>query len=143
MNIMEGISELVGLQLRSEKSNSDVDLSKCIICQKHRKEKTTTTEEGRKQIHKAAEIRQDDVLARITLLDQDSAFVYHCSNSCYKSYTLKKTLLKMKRKYEAKQQVDSEDISLQDSTETPGKKLSRYSSLRNQPSPKISPATLP
>ena len=60
MNMMEGISELVDSPLRSEKGNSEeVDLSKYIICQKHRKEKTTTTKEGRKQILMAAEIRQE------------------------------------------------------------------------------------
>ena len=141
---MEGISELVDLKLRNEKRTSeDVDLSKCIICQKHRKEKTSTTKEGRERILIAAEIRQDDVLSRINLLEKDSAFVYHCSNSCYKSYTLKKTLLGVKKKHESKQPNESDDTLLQDSTETPTKKLRGDSSLRSKPSPKISPATLP
>ena len=130
--------------MHSVKGNSgDDDLSKCVICQKHRKEETTTTKEGRKQILLAAEIRQDYVLARIALLEQDSAFVYHCSNSCYKYYTPKKTLFRIKRKYKSKQHDESEDISLQDSAETPGKKLRGDSSLCNQPSPKASPAALP
>ena len=54
-----------------------------------------------------------------------------------------KTLLNIKRKCETKQKADSEDNPFQDSTETPGKKLRGDSSLSNQPSPKVSPTTLP
>ena len=58
-------------------------------------------------------------------------------------YTGKKNITCYKTKHELKQQDESEDISLQDSSEIPEKKLRGDSSLHNQPSPKESPTTFP
>ena len=66
----------------------------CIICLKSGEVKST--ENGRQCIINAAAIRKDDVLDRINSLDDKNDFVYHMSNQCYKTYTLKKTLNKVR-----------------------------------------------
>src|SRR3989442_13968399 len=97
---MEEINKPIGILLCrvTGSTSTDADISKCILCQKVIKEKTTTTMERRQKILAASELRKDDVLERINLLGRDSDFVYHCSNACYKSYTLKKTMLMKKEK---------------------------------------------
>jgi hypothetical protein len=51
----------------------------------------TGSENGRKRVREAAEIRQDKVLELIHDFGEDQ-FVYHMSNDCYKSYTHKQHL---------------------------------------------------
>ena len=73
------------------------DAAKCIICQIETATNTTSTENGRNNIKLAADIRKDDVADRLEKADKNS-FVYHMSNDCYKKYTLKKTLDKIKER---------------------------------------------
>ena len=72
-----------------------VDDKKCIICQASTEEPTSTTENGRKRVREAASVRKDSVCKRLKLI-ADINFVYHVNNQCYKSYTLKKTVEKLK-----------------------------------------------
>ena len=44
----------------------------------------------------AASIRKDLVTERLKSLDMHKPFYYHMSNACYKMYTMKKTLGKLK-----------------------------------------------
>ena len=52
---------------------------------------SSTTPNGRKRICDAVEIRNDFGAKRLKI-SVGNNFVYHMSNSCYKSYTLQKTL---------------------------------------------------
>ena len=83
-----------GIPLKKPKVLTDdsVDLSKCIICQKTTEEKTASTENGRKSMRNAADLRRDEVYNRLQCLKEEDVFVYHVNNVCYKKYTLKKTL---------------------------------------------------
>ena len=72
---------------------SKPDVSSCIICQRDSKP-TASSENGRKRIRAAAEIRNDCVLKRLKLIGEE--FVYHMNNECYKKYTLRKSLEKIK-----------------------------------------------
>ena len=63
--------------------------SKCIICQSS-SGVTTNSENGRKRIREAAEIRNDCVSKRLKLITSDN--LYQINNKCYKTYTLRKTL---------------------------------------------------
>ena len=69
-----------------------VDIEKCIICQMDQPHlNTTSSETGRERIVQAASIRKDVVYDRLKQVDNSKIF-YHVSNACYKQYTLKKTL---------------------------------------------------
>ena len=70
----------------------------CIICQKSSSSTVVSTENGRKKIIEAAAIREDEVLLRLKSLAIDQHFCYHMDNQCYKKYTLKKTIDKIKVK---------------------------------------------
>ena len=67
---------------------------KCIICQKSGD--LISTENGRRTIINAAAIRKDDVHLRLQSASLDANFRYHMDNTCYKRYTHKKTVNKMK-----------------------------------------------
>ena len=70
---------------------------KCIICQKTDLEhETTSTENGRARIIEAAGIRKDIVFERLKQADH-SKITYHVSNDCYKKYTHKKILEKLRQ----------------------------------------------
>lgn len=61
-----------------------VDPEKCIICQKVLPtQNTTSTENGRAKVIKAASVRNDIVLERLKQIDHGK-IVYHVSNECYK-----------------------------------------------------------
>ena len=71
------------------------EASSCIICQRNSQE-TSSSENGRKRVREAAEIRNNCVLKRLKLIGDKC--VYHMNNGCYKKYTLRKSLEKVKGK---------------------------------------------
>ena len=75
------------------KSTTDIpfDARKYIICQDCSNDKTVSTENGRKRIREASDIRNDNVSKRLKLVEGDD-FVYHMTNQCYKKYTMKPSL---------------------------------------------------
>ena len=56
------------------------------------KQSLTSTENDRNKIIDAAAIRKDEVYQRLQNGNIDENFKYHATNSCFKNYTLKKTL---------------------------------------------------
>lgn len=94
--ILQASENLQGIPLKRRKSDVsvEIDLNECIICQKDTGEPTCCSAESQKKIIEAARIRKDIVAERLDRIGQKS-FVYHVSNNCYKSYTLKKTLAKL------------------------------------------------
>ena len=87
-----------GIPLKRRRSEfADVDINKCIICQIDTEESTCNNAEARMKVLEAARIRNDLVGRRNWRIDQvgHEQFVYHVNNKCYKSYTLKKTLIKL------------------------------------------------
>ena len=80
-----------------QESEAEFKIQLCIICQKSKNCKLTSTEIGRKNIINAASIRKDVVEKRLRSLLIDGHFSYHVDNDCYKRYTLKKTLENLKR----------------------------------------------
>ena len=80
-------------------SHKDVflDATKCIICQSKSDYATVSTANGRKRIREASDIRIDHVYKRIKLVNDDN-FVYHMTNECYKTYTMKSVLDRLKSK---------------------------------------------
>ena len=103
------------------------DPSMCIICQQyHSSQPLTSTENGRSCIINASLIRQDEVNERVRTADQ-SCFVYHMTNDCYKKYTLRKTLdlIEKKRKLtestenvHTKMETDTSSLEFEDSLRT-------------------------
>ena len=98
------------------------DEGRCIICQKHSKQRLVSTDNGRKRILEASEIRKDVVYKRIKLLKDESHIQYHCNNSCYKSYTMTKSLKKIAEKKDEREvnemmseEKDSETLLLANS----------------------------
>jgi len=59
-----------------------------VCCTSNLDTNLTSSDTGRKQIYKAAEIRKDEVYERLQNVPLDS-IVYHVSNDCYKKYTHK------------------------------------------------------
>ena len=93
--MMEGVRLVTGGGGGDDSSSGDVDMDRCIVCQEDTGETLTGTTNGRKWIRDAAAIRKDIVFKGIRLVE-DRDFVYHVSNDCYKSYTLQKSLDKLK-----------------------------------------------
>ena len=83
-----------GVTLSRNRGEDSTDTDKCIICQTVNAYPATSSENGRKRIREAAEIRKDVVNKRLKTIG-DSEFVYHMSNECYKNYTHKKSLTKV------------------------------------------------
>eukprot|EP00918_Siedleckia_nematoides_P108296 GHVU01236350.1.p1 GENE.GHVU01236350.1~~GHVU01236350.1.p1 ORF type:complete len:407 (-),score=39.87 GHVU01236350.1:38-1258(-) len=83
----------------SGQSSEDVlfDATKCIICQKDTSGKTISTKNGCKRIYESSEVRNDYVSKRLKLVEEDT-FVYHMTNICYKSYTMKTDLDRLQKK---------------------------------------------
>lgn len=73
------------------------DVTKCIICQDRSDDKTMSTDNGRKRIREASDIRNDNVSKRLKLIEGDE-FVYHMTNKCYKRYTMKSVLDRLGKK---------------------------------------------
>lgn len=92
----------------------------CIICQESTDTAVTSSDTGRRQVIEAATIRDDDVLKRIQMLD-DQPFVYHSTNKCYKTYTMKKTLARIQQKRLAANIEDSSKETVSD--DVPTKKM--------------------
>ena len=88
-----------------------VDDKKCVICQASSSEPTSSTENGRKRIWEAASVREDCVSKRLKLIG-DKHFVYHVNNQCYKSYTHKKTVEKLKSNVVSSTLTADKDISV-------------------------------
>ncbi|KAG8196933.1 hypothetical protein JTE90_027636 [Oedothorax gibbosus] len=101
----------IGVKLSAvchDKPNVTFDVKKCIICQAEDNNKTVTTVNGRKRVQEAASIRNDIVEKRLKSMASDVVFVYHVTNQCYKTYTLKKSLEKIAAE-KANVAVESED----------------------------------
>lgn len=95
--------------VRQEKPNVLFDVEKCIICQAVDSNKTVTTVNGRKRVQEAAAIRDDIVAKRLKSVASDVVFVYHVTNQCYKTYTLKKSLEKIAAEKANSEVSESED----------------------------------
>ena len=80
------------IQLGRSTEKSALIIDNCIICQKQGKKNLTSTQNGRRNIIDAANIRQDEVCERLQSGSIEKHFNYHLTNKCYKIYTLKKTL---------------------------------------------------
>lgn len=81
----------------TKKFKREVDITKCIICQKETHLSVTGTENGRQKLLEAATIREDEAAQRISQFTL-SEIVYHVSNDCYKKYTRKKDLERLKNR---------------------------------------------
>ena len=85
------------VRLSKPTNDSPFDASKCIICQDHTDDKTVSTDNGRKRIREASDIRCDNVSKRLKVIEGDG-FVYHMTNKCYKQYTMKTNLDRLTKK---------------------------------------------
>lgn len=94
-----------GINLSGTNSAVAADYTKCIICQTVSPVAITSTENGRKRILEAASVRDDVITKRLKTVG-DREFVYHMNNECYKKYTLKKTLDKIKQNKITSQETD-------------------------------------
>ena len=94
-----------GISLKRQK---EFDVLKCIICQRDKTIKLYSTENGRMQIIKAAEIRQDEIYERLQNINP-ATIKYHCDNDCYKRYTMQSLLNKMKKSQITTLTVDEEN----------------------------------
>ena len=72
--------------------NESFNIELCIICQKEKSCKLTSTPARRVNVINAANIRKYSVLSRLNSLLLEKDFIYHVDNECYKRYTMKKTL---------------------------------------------------
>ena len=81
----------IKLTAETESGTVAADLKRCIICQMLTPEPTTSTEDGGKRVREAASIREDVVSKRLKVIGQED-FVYHMSNQCYRTYTMKSVL---------------------------------------------------
>lgn len=116
------------LTAKTDSGTETPDPKRCIICQKSTPEATTGTENGRKRVHQAASIREDVVSKRLKVIGQED-FVYHMSNQCYKTYTMKSVLDRITKGKSAK----SQDV---DNTTRSKRAVRRSSSMpRPEPSP--------
>ena len=103
------IFRIDGIPLKRRRIEStQVKLDRCIICQSHTQQSTTSTPDGRNRIKEAAEIRRDEVYERLIVLESEY-FIYHVSNNCYKKYTHKTSLEKLKQG-RLKTNIDDNDI---------------------------------
>ena len=85
-----------------------------MICQQISPEKRITTRNGCKRIRAASDIRNDCVSKRMKLMADESNFVYHVSNECYKTYTdanLLRRIHKREKMHETSQSSEKADIS--------------------------------
>ena len=111
-----------GIELSTAQNINNYDLHKCVICQRNTNVTVTSTENGRQKIIEAAKLRKDNVSQRLDL-EEAGNFCYHMTNDCYKQYTLKKTLDKL-RKGEDEQTKRAEHLG-EESCE-PIRKKTRY-----------------
>ena len=83
-----------------EEENQHLNIERCIICQKEKTCRLTSTAGGREKIIKAAEFCKNDAFDHLHSRGLDKDFPYHVDNECYKGYTMTKSLKSVKRKNE-------------------------------------------
>jgi len=94
----QAMTEVKWIPLKRRRSEvAEIDIKKCIICQIDTNESTCNNAQARMKILDAVRIRNDLVARRLDQFDHE-LFVYHMSNKCYKSFTLKKTMTKLEEK---------------------------------------------
>lgn len=118
--------------LKASESNP-LSKDKCIVCQKKKSLKLTSTDGGQKRIREAAVLRKDDVFNRLKLIPETEKFYYHMDNDCYKSYTLKKTLDRIQRAMVDGDNYDEKESGSADPS-LPVTKRARRSSSTARPS---------
>ena len=102
-----------------------------MICQQITPEKLSTTPNGCKRIRAASDIRNDCVSKRMKLMADESNFVYHVSNECYKTYTnanLLRRIQKREKMHETSQSSEKADSSF-------GVATPSYCAERSPPNP--------
>ncbi len=96
--------------MNEDSQESSVDPNKCVIC--HKSDPTNNIigkVQERQALKRAAFIRNDDVMKRLKILEEQKLpVVYLNSNKSYKCYTNKKALDSISSKREARD--DSENI---------------------------------
>ena len=90
---------------KKHQRNSTYKKNACVIC--FIRNKLTSTENDREAIIAAAAVRNDDVLEHVNLLENKCSFSYHSPNECYKTYTMKKTLDRIKVRYHTVSSITS------------------------------------
>ena len=85
--------------------------TKCMICQQITPEKLITTQNGCKRIRAASDIRNDCVSKRMKLIPDESKFVYHVSNECYKTYTNANLLRRIQKREKMHESLLSSEIT--------------------------------
>lgn len=76
---------------RQKRDPVKLNLSKCIICEKDSNQQLSSTDQRRKQILEAAELRQDDVTKRLKDVDVEQ-IKYHVDNAATKPTHLRRLL---------------------------------------------------
>ncbi len=100
-----------GVALKRIKRDVQFEVDKqCILCEGSHTHELTSTENGRKRIMEAAEIRRDSVLDRLKEVDY-SMFKYHMNNECYKKYVLQKSLDKLIKQRKDVEELSDDDLS--------------------------------
>ena len=85
--------------------------TKCMICPQITPEKRITTQNGCKRIRAASDIRNDCVSKRMKLIPDESKFVYHVSNECYKTYTNANLLRRIQKREKMHETLLSSEIT--------------------------------
>ena len=129
-----------------------VDINKCMLCQwneslskQNINEPLITTENGRKNIVSAADIRKDGTHERLAILSPNPEerssviFVYHMNNSCYKSYTNSVNLRRLQNKRSKQEVTEQEPEPDPDCEQKPTKILRKDSTPLSPPSSGINP----
>ena len=138
------MTEMEGIPLkRSQSGLPHVDVKKCIICQTNTTEATSSTAESRLKILESSRIRNDVVARRLEQVNQDD-FVYHVTNKCYKSYTLKKTLDRMKEKMKkSEEEIEKSESDTEIKEEITCNRTTRAKIMaRNRPSEGFLPSKI-
>lgn len=112
--------------------SSPLQKDRCIVCQKKKSTKLTSTDGGQKRLREAAALRKDDVLNRLKLIPETEKFYYHMDNGCYKSYTLK-TLDRIRSATDDGDNSEEEESGTSDPN-SPFTKRARRSSSTARPS---------
>ncbi len=82
-------TDAIPLKRQKCENHHEVDIMKCIICQKDTGVATTTGEKGRNSVESSAKAKggNDIVAQRLKQIDTDNViFVYHNNNICFKGY---------------------------------------------------------
>ena len=119
-----------GIRLSVAHDELPLELEKCIICQLTTDEEPKSFETGRKRVREASQVRQDIVTKRLRGMNDETTFVYHISNACYKHYTHKKSidLLKKNAAQKGESQAEIDGVSNE-----PSRQSRSASTPRSQP----------